>query len=205
MFDKIPQLRSIATTFNNIYYLFVRKQSGESFGIPGKSYSTSGPKTLNLPKPKTKVRSPLEGFAGSGSPLGTSFGINPTSKGQIANAAMTVAAMPGMGRIAGATAKSIGKSVVSSTYDEAAKGLAKAKAGGRIYTAGTSQGPRIASTRVMSPRQSSAAISNLSKRAEDIATTAGRAAGSSVYSGIRTAGIAARGAGMIGSRRLYRR
>ena len=205
MFDKIPHVRSIATPFDNIYDSFVRRRSGESWGIPGKTYTSSGPKTLNLPKPKVKVKSPLEGFAGSGSPLGTSFGINPQTKGQTINAALTVVGMPGLGRAASGVANSIGKRVFSSTYDEAAKGLAKAKAGGKIYTAGTSQGPRIASTRVMSPRQSSAAVRNLGRKAENISGIAGRSAANAVYSGIRTAGITARGAGMIGSQRFGRR
>ncbi len=39
---------------------------------------------------KTPVKKATSGFAGSGTPLGASMGVNPLSKGQIAGAALTV-------------------------------------------------------------------------------------------------------------------
>jgi hypothetical protein len=40
---------------------------------------------------KTPVKKPTSGFAGSGTPLGASMGVNPLNKGQIAGALLTAA------------------------------------------------------------------------------------------------------------------
>ena len=56
---------------------------------------------------KTKVKGATSGFAGSGTPLGTSMGVNPLNKSQIAGALLTAAAGGEL------TAKSIVKKAAS--------------------------------------------------------------------------------------------
>ena len=58
---------------------------------------------------KTPVKKATSGFAGSGTPLGASMGVNPLSKGQIAGAALTVAggkALPSVIKAASRAAES---------------------------------------------------------------------------------------------------
>jgi hypothetical protein len=149
---------------------------------------------------KTPVKKATSGFAGSGSPLGTSMGINPASKGQVVNAALALSLVPGKGRIASAAGRAVGKVTSKGTYAEAAKGLSTASRGGRLYSAGTVTGKQLASTAYRSKAQTAASAANLAKKAENISRVAGNTASTAVTRGIRQAGQTARivGAGAVG-------
>lgn len=147
----------------------------ESVGSRGKKYSApkGSVKTTSLPKGKTPVKKATSGFAGSGSPLGTSFGINPASKGQVANAALVVASTPGSGKIVNALTKVAAKQVrkVAGTAGVAAARAATPSSigmGGRLYVANTVTGKQLASTSVRSAAQRAASAKGLVTRAGNI-------------------------------------
>lgn len=147
----------------------------ESVGSRGKKYSApkGSVKTTSLPKGKTPVKKATSGFAGSGSPLGTSFGVNPASKGQVANAALVVVSTPGSGKIVNAltkaAAKQVGK-VAGAAGSSAARAAMPARIGmgGRLYVANTVTGKQLASTSVRSAAQRAASAKGLATRAGNI-------------------------------------
>ena len=72
---------------------------------------------------KTKVKGATSGFAGSGTPLGTSMGVNPLNKSQIAGA---VLAATGTGSIGKSIAKkAASKRAAKKMLDEFAKNTKK--------------------------------------------------------------------------------
>ena len=175
-----------------------KKPAGSAVG--GKGYKTpknaqpaySGPKVTTA---KTPVKTAGRGFAGSGTPLGTSLAGSKTSKGNVAKTSLTVAATPTKAAIAPASygAKLLGKiagryggagvrGAADATYTSATKGLDNIRPGGRLYTAGTVSGKQLASTKVMNPKQVSGATSGLVKRAENITDAAVRGGKSRVAS-----------------------
>jgi len=139
-----------------------------------------------------KVTTPNKGankgaFAGSGTPLGTSFAGSKTSKGNVAKTLLTVAAVPTKAAIAPANygLKILGKvagryggagvaGAADAVYGSATKGLDAVRPGGRLYTAGTVTGKQLASTKVMNPAQVAGSTSGLVKRAENITNAAVR-------------------------------
>ena len=147
----------------------------ESVGSRGKKYSApkGSVKTTSLPKGKTPVKKATSGFAGSGSPLGTSFGVNPASKGQVVNAALAMSVVPGKGRIAAAVGKT-GAKVVGRVANAAGRAATEAAMparvgmGGRLYVANTVTGKQLASTAVRSAKQRAASAAGLAARAENI-------------------------------------
>ena len=69
-----------------------------------------------------------------------------------------------------AAASGAGTLAGNRAYDVAAQGIEKASSGGRVFNAMTPFGPTVASTKILSPAQRSAAVGNLLRRAENIAT-----------------------------------
>ena len=139
-----------------------------------------------------KVSTPNKGgdkgaFAGSGTPLGTSFAGSKLSKGNVAKTLLTVAAVPTkaafapasygaklLGKIAGRYGGAGVRGAADATYTSATKGLDNIRPGGRLYTAGTVSGKQLASTKVMNPSQVAGSTSGLVKRAENITSAAVR-------------------------------
>jgi hypothetical protein len=160
-----------------------KTQPTASLTSPGKKATSSRPRSA-AEKPKETKRTPIKkaesGFAGSGTPLGTSIGLSrPTAKKNLINAGLTIASTP-MG--AGLKAKIIGKVVSRSNvpkaagagaWDAAAKGLSKATGkGGKVSRTWTPMGPTLRSTRIGTPAQQSSRIENLYRNADRIARRA---------------------------------
>ena len=167
-----------------------KKPAGSAVG--GKGYKTpknaqpaySGPKVSTA---KTPVKTAGKGFAGSGTPAGTSLAGSKLSKGNVAKTLLNVAAVPTkaafapasygaklLGKIAGRYGGAGVRGAADATYTSATKGLDNIRPGGRLYTAGTVSGKQLASTKVMNPKQVSGATSGLVKRAENITDAAVR-------------------------------
>lgn len=170
-----------------------RTQPTASFTSPGKKPTQSRSRSA-AEKPKetkvTKVKNAESGFAGSGTPLGTSFGISrPTAAKNVANALFTVAMTPASGQIRNFVAKKIGGKVGQiageSAFGPASKGLPGATGmGGRISKTWTPAGQAYRSTIVGTPAQQSARIGNLYANAERIANTTARQARNRTIIGI---------------------
>lgn len=156
-----------------------RTQPTASFTSPGKKATQSRSRSA-AEKPKetkvTKVKNAESGFAGSGTPLGTSFGISrPTAAKNVANALFTVAMTPvGRGVRAAVVSKIVKKSTApadagAAAFNAAAKGLSKATgAGGRVSRTYTPMGKTLRSTVIGSPAQQKARIDNLYANAQRI-------------------------------------
>jgi hypothetical protein len=72
-----------------------KKKPTEAFttkGTAAKDLAKSKAKNRFSSDAKTKVKGATDAFAGSGTPLGTSMGVNPLNKSQIAGALLTAAA-----------------------------------------------------------------------------------------------------------------
>lgn len=114
-----------------------------------------------------------------------------TAAMDLAVSAASAAAGKVVGAVGGKVAKTVGRKVDDYVGDRAfeslSAGLDKARAGGRIYTANTPYGQTIASTKIMNPSQRSAAISGLTKVAENRANEIGSAVASDVSAAIRSA------------------
>ena len=147
---------------------------------------------------KTSVKKATSGFAGSGTPLGASMGINPLNKGQITNAALTATALPGSGQATRYVAGKLGGIVAKETFVVASKGLEVSGAGGKIKDVLTPFGKTIASTRIGSPAQQAASMGGLIKRAENIATGSGQRIAGRVARGMNTAGNIVKGTAVVG-------
>jgi hypothetical protein len=161
--------------------------TGKTYKAPGKSKAYVGPAN---PQP-VKVKTAGQGFAGSGTPLGTSIVGTKTKKSDVAKAAAAITLLPAA---AGSAPAAIGANIVgrvmsryavpavvesmSSTMAVAGKGLEKIREGGRLFEASTAiGGPRtLAATKIASKAETAARASNLLKNAENITEAAGRGA-----------------------------
>ena len=72
---------------------------------------------------KTKVKGATSGFAGSGTPLGASMGVNPLNKGQIAGALL--AASAGGQSVAKSITTQVGKKVMKTQTKSLQRGMSK--------------------------------------------------------------------------------
>jgi hypothetical protein len=175
---------------------------------PTEAFTRPGQKATGLAKSsisdrfssnaKTKVKSATSGFAGSGTPLGSSMGINPLNKGQIANAALTAVALPGSGQVRNYVAGKVGGRVTQAAFGVASKGLEASGAGGKVKNVMTPMGKTIASTRIGSPAQQAASMGGLIKRAENIGVGTGKEIAGQVVRGMNQAGKIVKGAAVTG-------
>lgn len=188
----------------------------ESFGIPGKSYDTSGTKTLDIPVGETPVvrdsGSSLRGFQ---TPMGTSLGLTKTDKKNVLGAALLVSSLPAKAgsvpAIAGA--KLAGKfysryvappviEAMGSAFKAASKGLEKIVPGStRVYKSNTVFGSTLASTKVSSVAQTEARLTGLEANAVRIATSAGRGAllgATNIVKDLQTGKKIVKGAAVLG-------
>ena len=137
---------------------------------------------------KTSVKEASKGFAGSGSPLGTSFKLSqPTKASNVVNALLAITALPASGQIRAAVTKKVGAKVgqitgkvataaEESAYLAASKGLSASGAGGKVSRTMTPMGPNLRSTAIGSPKQQAARIANLEANAGRITTAVGTSA-----------------------------
>jgi hypothetical protein len=167
--------------------------SSASVGITGKTYKTPGTSKAFVGPPKSpiKVKTAGQGFAGSGTPLGTSIAATKTKKSDVAKAAAAITLLPAA---VGSAPAAIGGKIVGkllsryvvpaatgaarSTFAVASKGLEKIGVGGKVFEASTAiGGPRtLAATKLATPAQTAARTANLVKNATNTAEVAGKAA-----------------------------
>ena len=139
-------------------------------------------------KAKTPVKQAGKGFAGSGSPVGTSLKLSqPTKASNVVNAALAVTALPGSGQVRSAVAKALGKkagivggkvaaAAEGAAWRSASKGLGASGAGGKVSKTFTPFGQTLRSTAIGTPKQQAARMSGLTARAANITTAVGVAA-----------------------------
>jgi len=175
---------------------------------PTEAISKSGQKATGLAKSsssdrfssnaKTKVKSATSGFAGSGTPLGSSMGINPLNKGQIANAALTAVALPGSGQVRNYVAGKAGGRVADAAFKASTKGFEASGAGGKVKNVMTPMGKTLGSTRIGSPAQQAASMGNLEIAKAKEAVRAGADISRQVVRGMNQAGKLVKGAAVTG-------
>ena len=167
--------------------------SSASVGITGKTYKAPGTSKAFVGPPKSpiKVKTAGQGFAGSGTPLGTSIAGTKTKKSDVAKAAAAITLLPAavgsapaaiganiVGRVMSRYAVPAVVETMSSTMAVAGKGLGKIREGGRLFEASTAIGGSrtLAATKIASKAETSARASNLLKNAQNIADAAGKGA-----------------------------
>lgn len=145
---------------------------------------------------KTPVYKAGTGLRGSGTPLGTSFGISePTKKSNVINAALAVTGVKGTGIVAQKVGQAAGKFVGNKAFPILAKGLEASGMGGKIYGALTPQGRAIASTAIGTSAQQAARMENLTKiavsRSNQIASSVAKDVAKGVSVGGRVVSVVA--------------
>lgn len=109
--------------------------------------------------------------------------------------ALTVATA-GAGRVLGKIAgTSLGRKVANEVFETLAPNAIKN--GGRLFKANTPFGPTLASTRIMTQGQTSAAAAGLTKIASNRANEVGTQVGMKVAQGVRTAAMGASTAAIV--------
>lgn len=169
--------------------------SSASVGIEGKTYKAPGTSKAYVGPNYAKdsiVKTAGKGFAGSGTPLGTSIAGSNLSKGNVANAALLVTALPAkagsivaigggkvVSKVLGRYAVPAVQGAAQSTFTAATKGLNAISGGGKTYIANTVFGPTLASTKIASAAQTAGRLTGLASNAARIANQAagGAAAG----------------------------
>jgi hypothetical protein len=191
--------------------------SSASVGIAGKTYKAPGTGKAYVGPASgsgTPVKTAGKGFAGSGTPLGSSIAGSNLSKGNVASAALLVTALPakagsvvaiGGGKI---VSKVLGRYAVPSVqgaaqgaFTSATKGLEAISGGGRIYKANTVFGPTLASTKIASSAQTAGRLTGLEANAARIATDSARGAaagGINILKDIQTGKKIVKGAAALG-------
>ena len=191
--------------------------SSASVGIPGKTYKAPGTSKAYIGPNYTedsKVKTAGQGFAGSGTPLGTSIAGSNLSKGNVASAALLVTALPakagsvvaiGGGKIVG---KLLGRYAIPAiegagnlTWTAATKGLNAIGEGGKTYIANTVFGKTLASTQLASAAQTAGRLTGLEANAARISTQAARGAaagGINILKDIQTGKKIVNGAAALG-------
>lgn len=137
---------------------------------------------------KTPVKNATSGFAGSGTPLGASMGINPVNKGQITNAALTATALPGSGQVSRYLAAKAGGRVTEAAFSASTKGFEASGAGGKIKNVMTPFGKTLGSTSIGSEGQQAARMGNLEIAKLKEAARAGGDIANQVVRGMNQAG-----------------
>jgi hypothetical protein len=112
-------------------------------------------------KPKTPIKNAKSGFAGSGMPIGASFGVSNITKGDVANAVLAATLLPGSGQFKNYVAGKAGGKVIDAAFRASTKGFEASGAGGKVKTVMTPFGKTLGSTRIGSPAQQSASMNNL--------------------------------------------
>ena len=191
--------------------------SSASVGVAGKTYKAPGTSKAYVGPASgsgTPVKTAGKGFAGSGTPLGTSVAGTNLSKGNVTTAALLVTALPakagsavaiGGGKVVG---KLLGRYAVpaiegagNATWAAATKGLEAIGGGGRIYKANTVFGPTLASTKIASAAQTAGRLTGLEANAARISTQAARGAaagGINILKDIQTSKKVLKGAAALG-------
>jgi hypothetical protein len=193
--DRYPNPKP--ANYSNLFVAGKSPVPKESLGLPGKTYDkpSYAVKTLSLPQPNTPVvrdsGSSLRGMQGQGS-------FDPSTKNVVraAQSAVLAGAGSAVARLAptvGAKVfKVVGSRSASTAYQVNSAGIAGSSIGGRLFTTQTPAGPSLASTRVMTPGQQSAAKSGLYQIAENKAlqtgTMLGREAANAVTKAIYKGG-----------------
>ena len=191
--------------------------SSASVGITGKTYKAPGTSKAYVGPASgsgTPVKTAGKGFAGSGTPLGTSVAGTNLSKGNVTTAALLVTALPAKAGSAVAVAggkvvgKLLGRYAVpaiegagNATWAAATKGLEAIGGGGRIYKANTVFGPTLASTKIASAAQTAGRLTGLEANAARISTQAARGAaagGINILKDIQTSKKVLKGATALG-------
>ena len=190
--------------------------SSASVGITGKTYKApgTGKAYVGPAKSPIKVKTAGKGFAGSGTPLGTSIAGSNLSKGNVASAALLVTALPAkagsvvaigggkvVSKVLGRYAVPAVQGAAQSTFTAATKGLEAIGGGGRIYKANTVFGPTLASTKIASSAQTAGRLTGLEANAARIATDAARGAaagGINILKDIQTGKKILKGAAALG-------
>jgi len=150
---------------------------------------------------KTPVKKSTSGFAGSGTPLGASMAVNPLSKGQIANAALTATLLPGSGQVRNYLGAKAGTRVTEAAFKASTKGFGASGAGGKVKNVMTPFGKTLGSTSIGSPGQQAARMNNLEYAKIKEAVSAGSDIGKQVIRGVNKAGKVVRAttvAGVVG-------
>jgi hypothetical protein len=166
--------------------------SSASVGITGKTYKAPGTGKAYVGPASgsgTPVKTAGKGFAGSGTPLGTSIAGSNLSKGNVAQTALLVTALPAkagsvvaigggkvVSKVLGRYAVPAVQGAAQSTFTAATKGLEAIGGGGRIYKANTVFGPTLASTKIASAAQTAGRLTGLEANAARISTQAARGA-----------------------------
>jgi len=191
--------------------------SSASVGIARTTYSTPGTGKAFVgpanPQP-VKVKTAGKGFAGSGTPLGSSIAGTNLSKGNVTQAALLVASLPAKagsvpaivgGKIVG---KLLGRYAIPAiegagnfTWTAATKGLEAIGEGGKTYIANTVFGKTLASTQLASAAQTAGRLTGLEANAARISTQAARGAaagGINILKDIQTGKKIVKGAAALG-------
>ena len=166
--------------------------SSASVGIAGKTYKTPGTGKAYVGPASgsgTPVKTAGKGFAGSGTPLGTSVAGSNLSKGNVANLMLAVTALPAaegsavavggtkfVSKVLGRYAAPAAEGALSATWRATTKGLEAIGGGGRVYKANTVFGPTLASTKIASAAQTAGRLTGLEANAARITNQAARGA-----------------------------
>lgn len=191
--------------------------SSASVGIAGKTYKAPGTGKAYVGPvlgSGTPVKTAGKGFAGSGTPLGTSIAGSNLSKGNVAQIALLATALPAkagsvvaigggkvVSKVLGRYAVPAVQGAAQSTFTAATKGLEAIGGGGRIYKANTVFGPTLASTKIASAAQTAGRLTGLEANAARIATNAARGAaagGVNIVKDIQTGKKILKGAAALG-------
>ena len=168
---------------------------------PGQKAKGLAPRTPAPSGKRTPIRKATDAFAGSGTPLGASMGINPLNKGQIANAALTAVALPGSGQVKNYLGAKAGTRVTEAAFKASTKGFGASGAGGKVKNVMTPFGKTLGSTSIGSSGQQAARMNNLEYAKIKEAVSAGSDIGKQVIRGVNQAGKVVRAttvAGVVG-------
>jgi len=191
--------------------------SSASVGIAGKTYKAPGTGKAYVgpanPQP-VKVKTAGKGFAGSGTPLGSSIAGTNLSKGNVAQAALLVTSLPAkagsvvaiaggkmVGKLLGRYAVPAIQGATQGAFTAATKGLGAIGEGGKTYIANTVFGKTLASTQLASAAQTAGRLTGLEANAARISTQAARGAaagGINIVKDIQTGKKIVKGAAALG-------
>ena len=172
-----------------------------AFTKPGQKAKGLAPRTPAPAGKRTPIKNAGSGFAGSGTPLGASMGMNPLNKGQIANAALTAVALPGSGQVRNYLGAKAGGRVTEAAFKASTKGFGASGAGGKVKNVMTPFGKTLGSTSIGSSGQQAARMNNLEYAKIKEAVSAGSDIGKQVIRGVNKAGKVVRAttvAGVVG-------
>jgi len=142
------------------------------------------------------VKQAGKGFAGSGSPLGTSLKLSqPTKASNVAKALLAITFTPSSGQFSRWAAGKVGGMADDAAFRAASKGLSASGKGGKVSRTMTPMGPNLRSTRIGTEAQQAARMANLTANAERIAGRTGRIVAGQTRAVIRKAGSTAKSIG----------